>query len=127
MAMWCEGGFKRDKGVSRRAVNVLWQAWQRKVWIREAGPWVPSPTRAWIRASVIPEYWHCWLGQAKPSVFIRLGAPRRLFTSLQGRTGVEAGLTPEEERRQMGQSSGVRGLRRRCTEVRTAAPFEWEG
>ena len=60
-------------------------------------------------------------------MFIRLGAPRRLFTSLQGRTGVEAGLTPEEERRQMGQSSGVRGLRRRCTEVRTAAPFEWEG
>jgi hypothetical protein len=64
---------------------------------------------------MIPEYGRCWLGQAKPSVFTRLGALRRLFTSRQGRTGVGAGLTPDEgvqERRQAGQSRGVRGLGR---------------
>jgi hypothetical protein len=33
----------------------------------------------------MPKYGHCWFGQAKPSVSIRLGAPRRLFTSHQGR------------------------------------------
>jgi hypothetical protein len=45
------------------------------------------------------------LGQAKPSVFTRFGAPRRLLTSRQGRTGAGAGLTHEEveERRQTGQ------------------------
>jgi RNA recognition motif-containing protein len=44
-------------------------------------------------ASVIPEYGHRWLGQAKPSVFTRFGAPRRLLTSRQGRTGRGAGPT----------------------------------
>src|SRR5215472_13595429 len=77
-------------------------------------------------ASVMPKYGHCWLGQAKPSVCIRLGALRRLFTSQQARTGTEAGLTLEEESRQMGQSSGVRGLRRRCREVRLLPAGEWE-
>ena len=57
----------------------------------------------------MPKDAHCWLGQAKPSVFTRLGAPRRLFTSRQGRTGAEAGSRPGEARRQAGQSSGVRG------------------
>ena len=60
----------------------------------------------------MPEYGHWWLGQAKPSVFTRFGAPRRLLTSRQGRTGVGAGLTPDEgvgERRQAGQSCGVHG------------------
>jgi len=33
----------------------------------------------------MPEERHFRLGQAKPSVFTRLGAPRRLFTSGQGR------------------------------------------
>ena len=74
---------------------------------------------------MIPEYGHFWFGQAKPSVCIRLGAPRRLFTSHQGRTGAGAGLTPEQERRQMGQSSGVRGMRRRWTAVCNATAFEW--
>jgi hypothetical protein len=75
---------------------------------------------------VIPKYEHCCFGQAKPSVFTRLGAPRRLFTSLQGRTGAEAGLTLEE-RRQMGQSSGVRGLSKRCNWLRLLPAGEWEG
>src|SRR5207245_1762775 len=60
-------------------------------------------------ASVIPKYMHCWLGQAKPSVCIRFGAPRRLLISHQGRTGVAAGPAPNAEveaRRQAGQSSG---------------------
>jgi hypothetical protein len=46
------------------------------------------------------------------------GAPRRLFTSDQGRTGAGASPSPDgdvEVRRQAGQSSGVRGLRRRWT------------
>ena len=34
-----------------------------------------------------PGVWALRLGQAKPSVFTRLGAPRRLLTSRQGRTG----------------------------------------
>ena len=78
--------------------------------MRSARPWVPSPTRAWTRASVMSKYRHCEFGQANPSVGIRLGAPRRLFTSHQGRTGAgpaagEAG----EARRQAGQSCGQRG------------------
>src|SRR5260370_29260134 len=63
----------------------------------------------------MPKYGHCWFGQAKPSVCIRLGAPRRLFTSLQGRTGVGSGSTTDEwapERRQSGQSSWGGGLKR---------------
>src|SRR5215831_14797158 len=78
----------------------------------------------------MPKYTHRWLGQAKPSVGIRLGAPRRLFTSRQGRTGTEAGSTPGEARRQTGQSSGVRGLSRRWTEEWMAPPLEeevWRG
>jgi hypothetical protein len=61
---------------------------------------------------VIPEYGHCWLGQAKPSVFTRLGAPRRLFISRQGRPGEGVGPTTDEwalKRLQAGQLSGVRG------------------
>ncbi len=66
----------------------------------------------------MPEYGHWRLGQAKPSVFTRFGAPRRLFTSRQGRIsgGAGAGSTTDEqvgERRQVGQSRGERGLRRR--------------
>jgi hypothetical protein len=80
-----------------------------------------------MEASVIPKYGHCCLGQAKPAVGIRLGAPRRLFTSRQGRTGAGAGLTPEEKRRQRGQSSGVRGLSRQCNGVRLLRACEWEG
>ena len=36
MATWCEGVFRRYNGVLRRALNVVWQAWQRNVWIRSA-------------------------------------------------------------------------------------------
>jgi hypothetical protein len=53
--------------------------------------------------------------------------PRQLFTSRQGRTGTEAGLTSEEQRRQMGPSSGVRGLSRRWTSARLLPACEWEG
>jgi hypothetical protein len=60
---------------------------------------------------------------------MRLGAPRRLFTSRQGRTGAGTGPPPDEAvvaRRQARQSSGVRGLRRRCTVVRIlAAVLDW--
>jgi len=45
-------------------------------------------------------------------VFTRLGAPRRLFISRQGRTGAGTGPAPEEAveaRRQAGPSSGQRG------------------
>ena len=66
-----------------------------------------------MSASMIPEYGHVRLGQAKPSVFTRLGAPRRLLTSRQGRTGADAGSTPDEAveaGRQAEQSSGERGL-----------------
>ncbi len=115
-AIWWEGVFKRDNGVSRRALNVVRQAGPRKVWICSARPCLPSPTRAWTRVSVMRKYRHCWLGQAKPSVSIRLGAPRRLFTADQGRTGRGTDPTPDEgveARRQAGQSSGERGLSRR--------------
>jgi hypothetical protein len=60
----------------------------------------------------MPEEGHVRFGQAKPSVSNRFGAPRRLFTSCQGRTGEGAGPTTnlrEEERRQAGQSCGERG------------------
>src|SRR5258708_93485 len=76
----------------------------------------------------MPNKGHFWLGQAKPAVLMRLGAPRRLFTSRQGRAG--AGSPPDEgveARRQAGQSSGERGLRRRWSAVRLAPPPEEEG
>jgi hypothetical protein len=74
------------------------------------------PEDAWTRASVMPKSGHGWCGQAKPAVLTRLGAPRRLVTSGQGRTGAGADPPPDEgveARRQEGQSSGVRGLSRR--------------
>src|SRR5437868_10268267 len=84
-----------------------------------------------MEASVMPKDAHCWLGQAKPSVFTRLGAPRRLFTSRQGRTGAGANPPPDEAveaRRQAGQSCGERGLSRRWNVVRTlAAALDWTG
>ncbi len=55
------------------------------------------------------------------------GCSRLLLTSRQGRTGPGAGSPPDEAveaRRQAGQSSGQRGLRRRCTVVRLAPPRE---
>src|SRR5438067_858621 len=66
-----------------------------------------------------------WLGQAKPSVLTRLGAPRPLLTSRQGCTGAGAGPSADAEveaRRQAEQSSGVRGGRRRCSVVHLAPP-----
>jgi len=42
-------------------------------------------SRCATRGSGMPKEGHFGLGQAKPSVFTRLGAPRRLFTSRQGR------------------------------------------
>ncbi len=60
---------------------------------------------------------------------MRLGAPRRLFTSLQGRTGTSAGPPADkavEASRQAGQSSGVRGLSKRGSLVRLASPCEEE-
>jgi hypothetical protein len=130
MAIWCEGVFRRYMGVWRRAVKVVRQAGPRKVWICSARPCLPSPTRAWTRGSVMPKYRHCWLGQAKPSVFMRLGAPRRLFTSRQGRTGADAGPPADEAveaRRQAGQSSGERGFRSRWSVARLAPPLAWAG
>src|SRR5258708_34213918 len=52
--------------------------------------------------------------------------PWWLLTWGQGRTGADAGTLPDEGvevRRQAGQSSGVRGLSRRGSAVRLAAPF----
>ena len=115
-----EGVFKRYNGVSCRALNVVWQAWQRNVWIRSTRPCLPSPTKAWTRTSMMLKYRHFWFGQAKPSVSIRLGAPRRLFTSHQGRSGSDTVPPPNEgrePRRQAGQSSGVRGFSRRWSEL----------
>src|SRR5712692_515407 len=124
-----EGVFSRYKGVSRRALNVVWHAWQRNVWIGSARPCLPSPTSAWARGSVLLKYRHCGFGQANPSVFTRLGAPRRLFTSHQGRTGTGTGSPADEAgeaSRQAGQSSGVRGLRSRWTVEWMAPPLEGE-
>jgi len=92
--------------------------------MRSARPCLPSPTSACLCASVLPKYVHCRLGQAKPSVGIRFGAPRQLFTSHQGRTGAGTGPAPNqpvEACRQTGQSSGERGLSRRWSVVRTEA------
>jgi hypothetical protein len=79
---------------------------------------------------MLPKYGHCGFGQAKPSVFTRFGAPRRLLTSRQGRTGACAG-SPDDEageaRRQAGQSPGVRGLSKRWSLVRLVAPCEEAG
>jgi hypothetical protein len=78
----------------------------------------------------MPEDGHGRFGQAKPSVFRRLGAPRRLVTSRQGRTGRGDGSAPDEEveaRRQAGQSSGQRGASRRWSVLRLASPREEEG
>ncbi len=46
MATLEEGVFRRYKGVLRRALKVVWHAWQRKVWIGSARPCFPSPTCA---------------------------------------------------------------------------------
>ncbi len=85
---------------------------------------MPSPTRAWICASVIRYYRHVRLGQAKPWVAMRLGAPRRLFISRHGVTvgcsGARLGATAACWR-QIGQLSGVRGLSSRWTAAVTAA------
>src|SRR5215470_11086943 len=83
-----------------------------------------------MEVSVIPKYAHCWLGQEKPAVCIRLGAPRRLFTSDQGRTGRGTGPPPNEgvePRRQAGQSSGQRGFSRRWSVPHLAPPRGEEG
>jgi hypothetical protein len=59
---------------------------------------------------------------------MRLGAPRRLLTSHQGRTGRGDGSAPAEkveETQQAGQSRGVRGLRRRRTTGCTAPARQW--
>jgi hypothetical protein len=83
-----------------------------------------------MSASVIPEYGHVRLGQAKPAMFTRLGAPRRLLTLRQGRTGADAGSTPDEPgeaSRQAGQSRGERGLSRRWPGLLLDATAEWEG
>ena len=56
-------------------------------------------------------------------------APRRLFTSQQGRTGAGAAPPPVKEvkpRRQAEQSSGVRGFRRWWSVVRLVPPREEE-
>lgn len=59
---------------------------------------------------------------------LRLGAPRRLLTSLQGRTVRGDGPAPAEngeDRQQTGQSRGVRGLSRRWTNGCTAPVRQW--
>jgi len=64
------------------------------------------------------------LGHAKPAVSIRLGAPRRLFSSRQGVTGGCSGVVGVEVAtnwRQARQASGVRGFSSRWTVVVTAA------
>jgi len=59
-------------------------------------------------------------------VSMRFGAPRRLLTSRQGRTGDGPSTAEQvEERQQAGQSRGVRGLRRRWTMGCTAPALEW--
>ena len=58
MATLWEGVFNRYNAVSRRALNVVWQAGPRNVWMRSAWPCVPSPTSAWMCASVFPKYRH---------------------------------------------------------------------
>jgi IS605 OrfB family transposase len=63
------------------------------------------------------------LGQAKGCVAIRLGAPRRLFTSRHGRIGGRAGnpwVWHAACWQQAGQSSGVRGLSRGWTRLAAA-------
>jgi hypothetical protein len=65
------------------------------------------------------------VGQAKPCVGMRLGAPQRLLISRQGRTGagmVEYGTDGQ----QAGQSRGVRGFSRRGTLGGTAG-CPWRG
>jgi hypothetical protein len=70
-----------------------------------------------------PEPQHVLRAAQPGTEFVQL----QVFTSRQRRTVAEAGLTSEEQRRQMGQSSGVRGLRRRWTIVRLLPAFECEG
>ena len=59
-----------------------------------------------------------------------LGSSTPAFHLTPGANRPGAGPTPNEgvvARRQTGQSSGVRGLSRRCTVVRTAPVLKWEG
>jgi hypothetical protein len=61
---------------------------------------------------------------------MRFGAPRRLLTSDQGRTGRGAGPAlgaGVEARRQAGQSCGERGLSSRGSAVRTLAALDLLG
>jgi hypothetical protein len=74
-----EGVFRRYKGVSRRRLQVVWHAWHRNLWICSAWPCLPSPTRAWTPASLLPKYVHCRFGQAKPSVGMRVPSSTAAF------------------------------------------------
>ena len=88
----------------------------------------------------LPGQFPCFRSNSYPSVqnwstlqlnyqLTRLGAPRRLLTSRQGRTGAGAGPTADagvEARRQAEQSSGGRGWRCRWSVVRLAPPREEE-
>ena len=52
MAIWCDGVFKRYKGVLRLEVNVLRQAGPRNVCMRSVQPCLPSPKRR-VDSSII--------------------------------------------------------------------------
>ena len=70
------------------------------------------------------------IGTSEPFGVDAFGAPRRLFTSGQGRTDTGAGPPADEivePSRQAGQPSGERGLRRRWSVLRLAPPREEEG
>src|SRR5258708_3440427 len=51
-AIWCDGVFKRYKGVLRLEVNVLRQAGPRNVCMRSVQPCLPSPKRR-VDSSII--------------------------------------------------------------------------
>jgi len=112
MATFREGVFRRDKGVWRRALNVVRQAGPRNVWMRSAWPCLPSPKSRVDLSLGDAEGRTLLVGTGKALGVHALGCSRRLFTSRQGRDIRGTGSTTDEgveARRQAGQSSGERG------------------
>ena len=117
---FCAGVFSRYTGVWRRALNLLWQAGPRIVWIREAVPCLPSPKSRVDLSVCDPAVCALW-GRTSEAVGLHPSGvlPGGFFPHARDVTSAGAGLTADEGaqgRRQAGQSRGMRGfLRRRWT------------
>src|SRR5260221_8226826 len=131
MAIWCDGVFKRYKGVLRLEVNVLRQAGPRNVCMRSVQPCLPSPKRR-VDSSIIAAKVRALLVRTGEAfgVYPSGALPGGFSPHSRDAASVEAVPPPNEgvePRRQAGQSSGERGFSRRWSVLRLAPPRGEEG